>query len=236
MGWYGYSSYKRKDPKNPQVMIEKLRKKNPNLCPVHMEGKKIATSWWGMAWNRNLERYADYSSRLSRGRSYVRQDMVVDLQIQSGTVTALVCGTKATPYKITITIKPMEAKALEALMAQCSNRISDMGMLLDGKFSKDLGDLFFRQEGGLFPSPREIKFDCSCPDWASLCKHVAATLYAVSAKLDEEPLLFFTLRNIDITKLLRKTAEERVNTLLKNAQNTTHRMIPMEHIEDIFQW
>lgn len=233
MGWYGYT---KKKPKNPMDIIEKLRKKNADLSPVHIEGNKIATSWWGMAWNRNLERYADYSSRLSRGRSYVRQDMVVDLQIQSGTVTALVCGTKATPYKITITIKPMEPKALDALMAQCSSRISDMGMLLDGKFSKDLGDLFFRQEGGLFPSPREIKFDCSCPDWTSLCKHVAATLYAVSAKLDEEPLLFFTLRNINVTKLLKKTAEERVHSLLKNAQNATDRMIPMENIEDIFQW
>ncbi len=236
MGWdyYGYGTYKKKKPKNPQEQIEKLRKKNPNIAPVHIEGNKIAKSWWGMAWNRNLERYADYSNRLSRGKSYVKSDMVLDLQIDCGKVTALVCGTRATPYKITVNVKPLSPEKLEKLMADCGTRFGDMAVLLDGQFSKEIGDVFFRSDGGLFPNPREIAFSCSCPDSASMCKHVAATLYAIGAKLDDDPLLFFTLRDIDITKLLRKTAEEKVETLLKNANNSTPRMLAEGEVWDLF--
>lgn len=218
-----------------QIALEKAKKKNPDLAPVIIESRTIARTWWGKSWNLNLERYADYASRIGRGRTYVRNGAVLDLKIDTGKITGLVAGSKATPYKVAITIDKLPDEKWQDITHTCSHRIGNLSELLEGKFPEELADVFFHQKAGLFPSPKEIHLSCTCPDWAVLCKHVAAVLYGVGARLDQEPLLFFTLRDIGFEALLKKSAEEKVDSLLKNADKKTSRVLDDKVITDLFQ-
>ena len=221
--YYGYKP--RTKPKDPAAQLAKLRKKNPDIKPVTIEGRKLARSWWALAWNKNLESYADYESRIGRGRSYVRSGAVLDLSVASGGAKALVQGSGSKPYEISISIKPLQKKRWDAIMAKCSHKIANLEDLAAGKFPEELTVLFTDKAFGLFPSPKEISFSCSCPDWAYMCKHVAATLYGIGARFDEDPLLFFTLRDIDFTELLKKSIEEKMKSMLTNAESITPRVM-----------
>ena len=106
--------------------------------------------------------------------------------------------------------------------------------LLLGNFSKSLGDLFTAQGKGLFPSPKEIRFSCSCPDWASMCKHVAATLYGIGARLDEEPGLFFKLRKVDMNDLISQAVEDQTKKLLDKARKRSDRIIDDADLGAVF--
>ncbi len=211
-----------------QKQIEKLKKKDKGINPVIIKGKKIAETWWGIAWNKNLESYADFSNRISRGKSYVKNGFILDLKINSGEVTALVQGSGNKPYKITITMKPLSEEKWRNILNACSHKISGIEELVEGKFPKALEELFISKEKGLFPSPKEIKFNCSCPDWASMCKHVAAVLYGIGARFDEDPTLFFKLRSIDFEALLKKSVEEKMQSMLLNANKKSKRIIDDE--------
>lgn len=211
-----------------QKQIEKLKKKDKGINPVIIKGKKIAETWWGIAWNKNLESYADFSNRISRGKSYVKNGFILDLKINSGEVTALVQGSGSKPYKITITMKPLSEEKWRNILNACSHKISGIEELVEGKFPKALEELFISKEKGLFPSPKEIKFNCSCPDWASMCKHVAAVLYGIGARFDEDPTLFFKLRSIDFEALLKKSVEEKMQSMLLNANKKSKRIIDDE--------
>lgn len=169
--------------------LKQLQKKNPNIKPILLEGHSIARTWWAKAWNVNLERYADYSNRIGRGRSYVRNGAVLDLQIKPGEVTALIQGTARNPYTVIIKIKRLSAATWKDIRRACEGRLDSLQELLMGEFPKTLGELFTAKGKGLFPSPKEIEFSCSCPDWAYMCKHVAATLYGISARLVEKVLM-----------------------------------------------
>jgi len=219
---WDYYSYKPRKPNNPTAQIAKLRKKNPNIKPVVIDGK-LAKTWWAQAWNRNLESYADYSNRIGRGRSYVRAGAVIDLSITPGEVRAIVQGSRVKPYDIVVKIDPLNKKVWNAITQRCSRKIANLEELASGKFPLELVELFTNKGDGLFPSPKEIKFSCSCPDWASMCKHVAAVLYGIGARFDEDPMLFFQLRDIEFTELLKKSVEEKMNSMLKNAGKTTRR-------------
>ena len=174
-----------------EKQLQQMQKKNPHLKPVILTGNSLASTWWGKSWNSNLERYADYSNRIGRGRSYVRNRAVLDLQLTSGKVTALVQGSRPQPYKIAITIDTLSADNWSSIRQACAGRFDSLSELLAGKFPQALKDLFFEKGAGLFPAPHDIHFDCSCPDWASMCKHVAAALYGVGARLDEDPAVIF---------------------------------------------
>ena len=217
-----------------QRQIEKLRKKNPNLAPIVIEGRTIARTWWGKAWNQNLELYADYSNRLARGRSYIRSGAVLDLQIDTGSVTALVQGSRRTPYTVQVQIDSLLDRQLEDIAKLCDQRITDLEQLLAGKFPKELEELFTVKGQGLFPTINEIDFDCTCPDWASMCKHVTAVLYGIGARFDEDPTLFFTLRNIDFRLLLKKTIDQKMDSMLKNVGKTTSRVLDDPDVFDLF--
>jgi len=177
-------------------------KTSGDLRPIVISGRKISSTFWGKAWCDNVESYQDYSNRLPRGRSYVRNGSVIDLKISEGTVTALVCGTRSTPYKINITIKPLNRTRWDALKKQCLGKIDSLVSLVQGKLSQDTLALLCEPDTGLFPEPSEIKMKCSCPDWAGLCKHLAAALYGIGARLDTDPKLFFKLRGIDENELI----------------------------------
>ena len=193
---------------------EKLLKQGIALDPVTVEGRTIARSWWDAHWNKNLERYADYAYRLDRGRSYVRSGAVLDLKIKDGLIQAMVAGSGRKPYDVKITIKRLDLAKWKELVEKTSGRIETVSGLLEGVFPRELTDLFFAENKGLFPAPKEIRFTCSCPDFASLCKHTAAALYGTGARLDKQPALFFTLRGVKMEELVGKAAAHAAGRLL----------------------
>ena len=214
--------------------LKQLKKKNPDIKPVLLEGTAIAKTWWGKSWNRNLESYADYSNRIGRGRSYVRHGAVLDLQINSGKVESLVQGTRSKPYSVSVKIKAVNKKIWQDIKAACEGKLDSLQELLAGKFPKALGEIFATQGKGLFPSPKEIDFSCSCPDWAYMCKHVAATLYGIGARLDEDPGLFFRLRKAKMKDLITQAVEDKTHKLLKIAKKKTARVIADSDLADVF--
>jgi len=236
MGYYGYPEYVpvAKKRENAQKSIEKLKKKNPNISPIIIEGKTIANKWWGKAWNKNLESYADFSNRIGRGRSYVRNGAVLDLKIEKGKMLALVQGSGSKPYSVEISINKLEDKKWQKVIEICNHRIDTMETLLAGKFPKEFDELFSASKNGMFPSPKEIHFSCSCPDSARVCKHIAAVLYGIGARLDEDPILFFKLRDIDFEELLKKSMEDKMQSMLKNADKKSKRVIDDTDVFDLF--
>jgi len=216
-GWYPRSLTVAERRAKAQKQAAKLGKKGVSLDPVILDGRRIASSWWGMHWNENLERYADFAYRLERGRSYVRHGQVLDLRIEKGIVRAKVAGSRSTPYDVQIKIKSMPLATWKSLVEKASGRIESVSVLLEGGFPEELRDLFFSPKDGLFPTPKQIEFSCTCPDWASMCKHVAATLYGVGARLDRQPSLFFDLRGVKLDDLVGKAAGAAVKTLLSRA-------------------
>ena len=208
-------------------------KKGKRLEPVVIQGRKIAKSWWGRAWCDNLERYADYESRLSRGKRYVKTGAVIDLSITKGRIQAKVQGSRKTPYKVEIRISPLSEERCQEILQKCGKRVETLEKLLSGDFPEELKELF-TQRGGLFPSSREISFSCSCPDWALMCKHVAAVLYGIGARLDENPSLFFELRGIEMGRFIDVAIANRVERMLKNAGRTSGRTMDEGDIRGLF--
>lgn len=217
-----------------QKKMAALKKKNPRIAPVLIEGRSIANTWWGKSWNQNLERYADYSNRIGRGRSYVRHGAVLDLQIKAGKIQGLVQGSRSSPYKVSISIKALSKSVWKHIRGTTKGQLDSLSELLAGKFPKSLQDIFFDRDDGIFPNPREIEFDCSCPDWAYMCKHVAATLYGVGARLDEDPGLLFQLRKIQIDDLISQAVKRTSKALLEKAETKSSRVMDDANLGDIF--
>jgi len=223
--------------KKAEKKLKKLKKENPKVKPIiiaNPRARKLAKTWWGNAWNQNLEKYADYDNRIGRGKSYVRHGAILDLQIKKGKVTALVAGSRSTPYKVTIEIDKIPLTNLEEIKNTCKNRIDSLQDLLAGNFPQELSDLFTSQFTGLFPLSKEIHFDCSCPDWASMCKHVAATLYGIGVRFDEDPKLFFKLRQVDIKSLIKQAVKTKTKKLLDKAKKKSSRTIKQENLSELF--
>ena len=194
---YGFRPYVSVGARRAQAARElaKLQKKGRTLSPVMIDGRKIARTFWGVAWCDNLERYSDFASRLPRGRSYVRNGSVVDLRIEPGSVTALVSGSSM--YDVKIAVQSLPKAHWRAIRRDCSGAIDSVIELLQGRLSQSVMTRLCQEKAGMFPSPKDISFTCSCPDWASMCKHVAAVLYGIGARLDHRPELLFTLRKVD---------------------------------------
>ncbi len=234
MSWYPpYVSVAQKRAK-AEKKLKSLRKKMPDLKPVVIEGRTLATTWWGSSWNKNLERYADFSNRIGRGRSYVRHRAVLDLKIKPGKVTALVLGSARKPYEIKIDIKPVNPAKWAVLRRDCQGQLKSLQGLLAGKFPKDLAQVFFAEDSGLFPVPEEISFDCSCPDWADMCKHVAAALYGIGARFDEEPQLFFKLRGVKIEDLITQAVKDKSKKLLRKSNKKSGKVIDDADLGAVF--
>ena len=177
-----------------------------------------------------MESYADYDNRIGRGRSYVKNGFVIDLRIKEGEVTAIVMG--SSPYNVSVGIKPLDDKTWQSLAAGFGRSVDSLSALVEGRFPKDLEEGFIDSE--LFPTPKEISFKCSCPDWASMCKHVAATLYAMGARFDQDPTLFFSLRGVDVSILIKKSVDEKMKSMLKNSGKKSKRVIKDADIGELF--
>ena len=180
--------------------MEKRKKQGHAVSPVSIEGRIIARTFWGKAWCENLERYSDYANRLPRGRSYVRNGSVVHLEITPGAIEAYVSGSEL--YKVTLKVTPVEKAKWKSICNDCAGAIDSLVEVLQGRLSQGVMERICRQTHGLFPSPPEIKLKCSCPDWADMCKHVAAVLYGIGARFDRQPELLFRLRAVDETELI----------------------------------
>src|ERR1035437_9381207 len=204
-GWRPYVTAAERRRKAAREM-EKLKKKGHPVSPVVIEGRTIARTFWGKAWCENLERYSDFENRLPRGRTYVRNGSVVDLQIGGGEVKAMVSGSEI--YTVAVKVTPVSKTRWQSLCSDCAGTIDSLVELLQGRFSKGVMERMCLQGTGLFPSPAEIQLSCSCPDWASMCKHVAAVLYAIGARLDRQPELLFKLHKVDEKELIAKAGKE----------------------------
>ncbi|MDA3788860.1 MAG: hypothetical protein PF503_10255 [Desulfobacula sp.] len=203
--------------------IKQLKKKKSDISPIQILGRTLADSWWGISWNKNLEGYADFSNRIGRGRSYVRHGAVLDLKITEGKILSLVQGSSL--YKVEISIRKLKFSVWKTIIQECQGKIDSLGALIDGKLPKVMETLLTNPENGIFPSPSDIDFDCSCPDWALMCKHVAATLYGVGTRLDQDPSLFFTLRGVNMEDLVSQAVKKEADELLKRAKSKTSRRI-----------
>ncbi len=177
-----------------------MRKKGLVVQPVIIDGRVIAKTFWGKAWCENLESYSDFENRLPRGRTYARNGSVVHLEIRPGKISALVSGSEL--YSVEITIASLPDPHWKCVKSQCAGQIGSLVELLQGRLSRSVMDVVTQRGGGLFPKPAEIKMKCSCPDWAGMCKHVAAVMYGVGARLDDKPELLFLLRKVDHLELI----------------------------------
>ena len=202
--WYEWRAYVRATQRRRQAERElgRLRKKGQAVSPVVIEGRAIARTFWGKAWCDNLERYSDFGNRLPRGRTYVRNGSVLDLRIAPGDVRALVSGSEI--YRVAVKVSPVAKARWTSICRDCAGTIDSLVELLQGRFSTGVMERICRQQTGLFPAPAEINFSCSCPDWATMCKHVAAVLYGIGARLDEQPELLFRLRRVHEQDLIAK--------------------------------
>jgi uncharacterized Zn finger protein len=209
--------------------MERLRKKGHTVSPVVLQGRAIARTFWGRSWCENLERYSDYANRLPRGRTYVRNGSVVDLQIKPGRVEAQVSGSSL--YTVRVSVSPVPKARWSAICKDCVGGIDSLVELLQGHLSKGVMQRICEQRTGLFPSPQEIELECSCPDWASMCKHVAAVLYGVGARLDERPELLFALRKVDQKDLIARAGK---NVPLTKKGPAAVKVLDAESLSDVF--
>ena len=202
MGYYGWKPYVPVAKRRAQALkaAAKAAKTGAKLEPVAASRGAIAKTFWGKAWCENLEHYSDFENRLPRGRAYARNGSVIDLKITQGKVQAQVMGSSL--YKVFVNVTAVPAQQWQALSADCAGSIDSLVELLQGRLSKAVMERICVPKTGLFPAPKEIEFDCSCPDWAAMCKHVAAVLYGVGARLDQQPELLFTLRRVHAKDLV----------------------------------
>jgi uncharacterized Zn finger protein len=228
-GWGRYVSVAERKQRAARE-VKKLERRGRPASPVTIVGRTIATTFWGKAWCDNLERYSDFANRLPRGRSYVRNGFVIDLDIVGGGVKALVCGSRI--YKVALQVTPVTKARWRSICQDCAGGIDSLVELLQGRFSKGVMERVCLQKTGLFPSPDEIEFSCSCPDWATMCKHVAAVLYGIGARLDKQPELLFKLHRVDQNELIAKAGS---GFPLSRKQPNAERILGRDDLSELFE-
>ena len=234
MGWgwsYGWRPYVPVARRRAQAAkaMDRLRKKGVNVQPVAINGRAIARTFWGRAWCDHLEKFSDFANRLPRGRTYVRNGSVCHLDVRKGVVEAKVNGSEL--YDVKITIKTLSGPKWRSLKQRCAGSIGSILELLQGRLAGGVMEIVTDRDTGLFPLPREIALDCSCPDWATMCKHVAAVLYGVGARLDERPELLFLLRGVDHKDLV---GEEAAKAVVGRAPARKGRTLDQDSLTDVF--
>lgn len=211
MSWDYEEAQERKERLQHEIAKRQKRGEKFEVLPAPAGQKKLSTTFWGQAWCRNLESYQVYESRLPRGRSYLRQGKVYNLEIEPGKLSAVVAGSEL--YDSIITIQPLPKKQWQQIVESSAGQVGSMLDLLAGKLGDDLMKVLTDPDGGLFPKPKEIRFNCSCPDHADMCKHVSAVLYGVGVLLDTKPELLFTLRGVDQAELLFNASSAAITDL-----------------------
>ena len=209
--------------------MEKLRKKGHDIQPVKLAGRQIARTFWGRSWCEHLEKFSDYENRLPRGRTYVRNGSVCHLEIRPGEIAAKVSGSDI--YDVSIRIKALAAAHWKRVRASCAGQVASLLELLQGRLSDHVMRVVTDRDKGLFPKPSEISMDCSCPDWAGMCKHIAAVMYGIGARFDEKPELLFLLRGVDHNELISKATTKGV---IARKRKTGRRTLDEQSITEVF--
>ena len=206
MNWRGFRRLPDVAGRRARAAHERVRlaKSGRKLTPIVLDGRTICRSFWGRAWCENLESYRDFEHRLPRGRSYLRSGAVLDLDVAPARVSALVSGTSL--YEVCVTVEPLPAQRWQRIRTQCAGQVGSLIELLEGRISDRVMRVVTDRAEGLFPKPAEIQMQCSCPDWAAMCKHVAAALYGLGGRLDTQPELLFRLRGVDHAELIAEAA------------------------------
>ncbi|MCX7803657.1 MAG: hypothetical protein N3A38_00570 [Planctomycetota bacterium] len=232
MGWgYGWRPYVPVWKRQAQAEREmaKLRKEGVDVQPVEIEGREIAETFWGKAWCEHIEQFSDFENRLPRGRTYVRNGSVCHLEIRKGRIVAKVSGSSV--YDVKISIRTLPEAKWRCLRNECAGHVGSMLELLQGRLSDYVMGIVTDPERGLFPKPAEMSFDCSCPDWANMCKHVAAVLYGVGARLDKSPELLFRLRGVDHRELV---SEKAAGAVVARGKSKKDRLLDEKRLGDVF--
>lgn len=206
----------------------------PETYTIAITGNKLTRNWWGMAWQNKILSYSDYANRLPRARTYVRTGKVQAITVMPNYVTAQVQGSRADDYTVTITIDPLSKKAKDQLTALFKEHISSMHELLTGAFPKSFADELLGGTHPLFPTPNQLHLQCTCPDWACVCKHIGAVLYGIGIAFDSDPSLFFKLRNLKLDKLVQSSIDEHLDSYLEKAALKSTRHIDESAITSIF--
>lgn len=223
---YNYGPYVNRATKQKNANREatKLKKKGVKVSPVKIEGRTIAKSFWGKAWCDDLERNGPDANRLAKARTYARNGSIVHLELSKNKVRAIVAGSSI--YQVEIVFNELEQAKWLAFQNKCKGQVSSLVDLLAGKIPESVMKLVSEEGQGLFPGTGKMKFSCTCPDFTSLCKHVAAVLYGVGSRLDSDPELIFRLRGVDPRDLLPE-----IKSLTKSSNQ---KAISNEELEDIF--
>jgi len=227
-GWRPYISVAARQRKAAKK-IASLRKKGVDIEPVEIEGRKIAKTFWGKAWCDHLESFSDYENRLPRGRTYVRNGSVCHLKIDAGKVEARVAGSEL--YTVKVKVNELSAAKWQAIKSLSAGKIGSLLELLQGRLSDEVMQIVTNRKDGLFPLSKEISFGCDCPDWAGMCKHIAAVMYGIGARLDSRPELLFLLRRVNHDELIAVDAEAAVSAATKSG---TAKRIATDDLSDIF--
>jgi uncharacterized Zn finger protein len=227
-GWRPYVSVGQRRAR-AFLEMERLRKKGANIQPVKIAGRQIARTFWGRSWCEHLEKFSDYENRLPRGRTYVRNGFVCHLEIKPGKIAAKVSGSDI--YDVTISIKALAKARWNRVRESCAGQVASLLELLQGRLSDHVMGVVTDQDQGLFPKPSEISMDCSCPDWAGMCKHVAAVMYGIGARFDEKPELLFLLRGVDHNELISKATAKSV---IAKTRKTGRRTLDEQRITEVF--
>lgn len=213
---------------NARRVAAQLARQGKQLQPVEVQGRTIARSFWGKAWCTHLEAYSDYKNRLPRGRTYARNGSVVHLEISQGQIEAMVSGSEM--YDVTVRIDTLSDRRWKGVLDRCAGQIDSLVELLQGKLSDGVMEVVTDRRSGLFPAPREIHLHCSCPDWATMCKHVAAVLYGVGNRLDHEPAMLFSLRGVDPSELI----EEAIDRGVAQRRSARGRVLAEDDLSSVF--
>lgn len=231
MGYYGWKPYVSVAEKRAKAekKVAAMKKKGIQTNPVKPEGRTIAKTFWGKSWCSHLESYSDYDNRLPRGRTYIRNGSVIDLDVDKGIIKSMVSGSDI--YQVKIQVDALDAKLWDNIVKNCSKQITSVIDLLQGKLSKNVMEIVTDKNSGLFPSPKQLKFSCSCPDWANMCKHVAATLYGFGTRLDETPELLFKLRHVDSQELITVATATKLTEKSTKSKMSTNTLSEMFNIE-----
>ncbi|MEO7146119.1 MAG: SWIM zinc finger family protein, partial [Bryobacteraceae bacterium] len=163
---------------------------------------EFGESWWAKRWLAVLETF-QLGGRLQRGRSYARSGQVLAIEVEKGVITARVQGSRATPYRVSIEVKPLSQKEWQKLAAAVASQAIFGAKLLAGEMPREIETVFGSARLSLFPARRnDLTTECSCPDWSNPCKHIAAVYYLLGEEFDRDPFLIFKMRGMSREEFL----------------------------------
>ena len=198
-GYWGY--YRSGTPKTVENGIKAKSKRGA-----------IGERWWSKRWVALLESF-NIGARLGRGRTYARKGQVISIDILKGLVKAEVQGVQSEPYKIEIKLKLISDDDWEKVIDLMASKAIFAAKLLSGEMPAEIEAAFAEADVSLFPSKKDLKTNCSCPDWSNPCKHIAAVYYLLAERFDEDPFLIFKLRGRTKEEVISALRKRRVSTV-----------------------